>query len=492
MKKTTLLSAILIGALINVLSAQPGTPDNTFGTGGKIKTNINFYTQVSLLIQQDGKMIEVGCLLDNFNYFFLARFNADGTVDSSFGTNGRVSTRVSNGGTYLADAAMLQSDGKIVVVGEDLTGGNIALFRYNTNGALDNTFATGGKLITEYIHPSSIAIQSDGKVVIAGTVALDFAINRYNADGALDNTFGTNGKVTTNLGPDKDKIKDIAIQADGKIVAAGSSGNKSTNLTEFALVRYNTNGTLDNSFGTGGILTANIDGNPNIITSMALQADGKIVVTGNTWLSGPPSLNLLIVRFNANGTIDNNFGTNGIINYGDVRNLQQFVKIQVDGKILVAADGTYNLLRYNTNGTLDNSFGTNGKIIIDTNSFDPTSLAIQENSKIVVSGIFNGIGGIGYSILRYNSGLIVGMADISSENNSQMIYPNPTNGKFTVELDNQISEIKIFDILGNELYDQKLHAFKTEFDLSSQPKGIYLLKIYDPSNKVAIKKVIMQ
>jgi uncharacterized delta-60 repeat protein len=183
---------------------------------------------------------------------------AEGDLDTTFDSDGKVTTAIGASDNEAYSVA-IQSDGKIVAAGSSKNGSNydFALARYNTDGTLDTNFGTGGKVITAIGSSTdvaeSVAIQSDGKIVAAGFSNNgsnnDFALVRYNTNGTLDTTFDSDGKVTTAIGSANDAAYSVAIQSDGKIVAAGFSNNGSNN--DFALVRYNTNGSLDTSFGTG-------------------------------------------------------------------------------------------------------------------------------------------------------------------------------------------------------------------------------------------------
>ena len=214
-----------------------------------------------------------------------------GDLDTTFGTGGKVTTDF--GGSPVGFSVAIQSDGKIVVAGYSNVGGTFgfALARYNTNGSLDATFGTGGKVTTNYGGDDrgySLAIQSDGKIVVAGYSnaggTFDFALARYNTNGSLDTSFSAGGKVTTDFGGSDDLGRSVALQGDGKIVVAGDSNVGST--FDFALARYNTNGSLDTSFGAGGKVTTDFGGSGDGGRSVALQGDGKIVVAGNAAVGG--------------------------------------------------------------------------------------------------------------------------------------------------------------------------------------------------------------
>ncbi len=222
---------------------------------------------------------------------------APGDLDPTFGNGGKVLTPIGNSGGSAAQGVAVQSDGKIVVVGLSNSGTtsaqnyDFAVVRYNADGSLDASFGTGGKVLTQ-IRENDVAyaaaIQADGKIVLAGfsstgtAASSDFALVRYNTDGSLDSSFGTGGKVLTDFGGSGgDYARDVVIQSNGKIVVAGETGPDATK--DFALARYNTDGTLDLSFGTGGkVVTPISSSSRDLVNGATIQADGKIVVTGSS------------------------------------------------------------------------------------------------------------------------------------------------------------------------------------------------------------------
>ena len=245
-----LLCGMLCAALLLLPAAgraNPGDLDPTFGIGGKVTTGIGTDDYgYAVAIQADGKLVAAGATNNGINYdFALVRYNTNGTLDATFGTGGKVTTAVGTSDDS-AYALAIQADGKLAVAGETFNGStwDFALVRYNANGTLDATFGTGGKVTTAVGTSDeaayALAIQADGKLVAAGETfngsTTDFALARYNANGTLDPTFGTNGTVKTAIGTRDDAASALAIQADGKLVAAGETDN-GTNY-DFALARY--------------------------------------------------------------------------------------------------------------------------------------------------------------------------------------------------------------------------------------------------------------
>ncbi|MEH2208188.1 MAG: putative Ig domain-containing protein [Nostoc sp.] len=358
-------------------SILPVVLDDSFDSDGKVTTDIGTNTTdiaYSIALQDDGKILVAGVSTSNFA---VVRYNSNGSLDTSFGTAGKVTTNL--GSTDIAYSIALQDDGKILVAG--VSSSNFAVVRYNSNGSLDTSFGTAGTVINNLGSSDiaySVALQDDGKILLAGVSNSNFAVLRYNSNGSLDTNFGTAGKVITNLGS-TDIARSIALQDDGKILVAGVSNNN------FAVVRYNSNGSLDTSFGTAGTLINNL-GSTDIAYSIALQDDGKILLVGVS------NNNFAVVRYNSNGSLDTNFGTAGkvITNLGGT-DIAYSVSVQANGKIIVAGSSSNNfaLVRYNSNGSLDTNFNTTGIITTDigTNTTDNAYALIQHDGTITVAGV---------------------------------------------------------------------------------------------------------
>ncbi|MCP5009492.1 MAG: hypothetical protein GY942_05905, partial [Aestuariibacter sp.] len=276
---------------------------------------------------------------------------------------------------------IVQSDGKIVVVGK--SGNDIALARYNEDGTLDTTFGSGGMLTTDIGGTgdvaSSVTIQSDDKILIAGNNGTDFALARYDTDGNLDTSFGSGGIFTIDAGDgwSGDYAVYVTEQTDGRIVVVGQgSGGIDSG---FAIVRLEANGIADATFGINGVLV-NYIGEYGTAYGATVQTDGKLLVTGrvNKWL-GPFTIELGLARFNSDGTLDaignivsNDVGTD--------------VTVQADGKILVT--GNDFLRRYNQNLSLDTTFSGDGYLATDFggSSESNNSVRVQVDGKIIVAG----------------------------------------------------------------------------------------------------------
>ncbi|MBI4660184.1 MAG: hypothetical protein HY735_15195 [Verrucomicrobia bacterium] len=348
-----------------------GSLDTSFGPGGKVTTNFGASDEArSVAIQSDGKIVAAGHSSSGVSDFALARYNSDGSLDESFGAGGKVTTDF-NAGEDFGRSVAIQSDGKIVVAG--VAGGSFALARYRSDGGLDTTFGTSGKVTADFGTSSSegnsVAIQGDGKIVVAGFSVganYDYALARYNSDGSLDTSFGTGGKVITAVGSSHDEAFSIAVQLDGKILVAGYSFNNAH--ADFALVRYNLDGSLDTSFGTGGKVATAIGSDDDAGFSVGLQADGRIVVAG---YSRSASYDFALVRYNNGGNLDTSFGAGGKVTtaIGAGEDIGKGVATQANGRIVVAGRShtgsnlDFALVRYNSDGSLDIGLGGTGSTV---------------------------------------------------------------------------------------------------------------------------------
>lgn len=331
-----------------------GRLDSTFGIGGKTTAALDAGGDgiSAIAFQSDGKIVTAGLALhDNSALaFIVGRFNSDGSLDRSFGNNGSVKTTFGDASAQ-GDDVIVQSDGKIIVVGTTGAGSysdlnDFALARYNSDGSLDQSFGQGGKVTTHFpgidntgSRATSAILQRDGKLLVAGTyvnqgVPNAFALARYSPNGSLDRTFGNSGLVTTRIGLGDALAFGLILQEDARIVLAGYSATTQDN--DFTLACYNPNGSLDTTFGNAGVTTTNFSASSDDIAySIALQRDGKLVVGGKT--GDYPEQDLALARYTSNGILDPAFGAGGIIatDFGSIE-LGFGVAIQHDGKILLS------------------------------------------------------------------------------------------------------------------------------------------------------------
>ena len=431
-----------------------GDLDMTFGTNGTVTTDFTNSIDYgwSIALQPDGKIIMAGASINNNGTdFVLARYNKNGSLDTTFDTDGKVVTDFGSEEDGGYDVA-IQPDGKIVLAGSIFTehGDNFALARYNRDGSLDTTFDSDGKVITAIGNFADrgygVAIQSDGKIVMAGVTlsigSQDFALVRYNSNGSLDTGFGVDGKVITDLG-NNDRGNALIIQPlDGKIIVVGDSYD--ANNLYFALARYNTDGSLDTTFDNDGKVITTIGG-WDFAIDVALQPDGKIVAAG-----GGDNISayrdFVLMRYNSNGSLDTTFDTDGkvITDFGRTDDGHAVV-IQPDGKIVMVGAGnvlsTFALARYNSDGTLDNNFGTDGKVITGIGSSSVAyAVALQPDGNIIVAGSSYNGSDLDFVLARYMGDSPPTVVSISRAN------LNPTNAinvNFTIIFSEPVQGVDI-------------------------------------------------
>jgi uncharacterized delta-60 repeat protein len=323
--------------------SSDGSLDAGFGTGGKVMTDFadGFSSDQAdaLARQADGKLVAAGSsFTPTGNDFAVARYLPNGTLDPSFGTGGKVTTDF--GSDDVGHALVMQPDGKLVVAGT--AGGNFALARYRPNGRLDPSFGPGGKVTTDFGGTDeglALALQADGRLVVAGIAGpcCAFGLARYRANGMLDRGFGTGGKVTTTFGGLDDRARAVVVQADGKLVAAGYALTETSR--DFALARYLPNGSLDAGFGTGGKVTTDFTGFVDEANGVAVQPDGRLVAVGVArFPTGLDFSDFALARYEPNGSLDAGFGTGGKLttDFGGGEDLGQALAVQADGRLVAA------------------------------------------------------------------------------------------------------------------------------------------------------------
>ena len=387
--RALLASSLLLGPA-SAGHAAPGALDSGFGAGGLVTTDFDSRDDfgVGAALQPDGKIVVAGnsgLFGEFFNIdFALTRYNPNGSLDSVFGSGGRVRTDL---GTPVdaASAVAVQPDGKLVAAG--LSGGNFAVVRYTSNGLVDPAFGVEGVATADFgasDQPNAVIIQPDGRIVVAGLSADQFALARFNADGTLDTAYGNGGEVTTDFGS-FDQGFDAAATADNKVVVCGRSGD------DFAIARYTADGILDPTFGTGGKVTTDLGGSDQA-QGLTIDGEGRVVAVG------PSSGDFGVARYTLDGTLDAGFGTSGFVrtDFSDGSPDSAFdVVVTADGRITVVGGSSpspgssnFALARYDATGKLDGTFGTSGKVT--TVLSKPASTAIdvlaQPDGKVVAVG----------------------------------------------------------------------------------------------------------
>jgi uncharacterized delta-60 repeat protein len=407
-------AAVLLGsdgratAAATALGPPAGALDRTFGTGGKVVTDLGRNERASAVAAlPDGRIAVAGSTQSleapYASQFLVARYRVDGRLDPRFGSGGWTAIDFGPRGGAGANAVALQLDGKLVLAGLVGSGatGDFALARITREGTLDRTFGTDGTATSDFGGTAdgafAVALQPDGKIVIAGTTRqpgpiatspIGFAVARYTTDGALDTSFGRGGHTATRFEDGSYTPSGVVLQPDGKIVVVGMSFHLplSTPPPVLMLARYNANGTLDSSFGGDGLVTR-----PDTGAFGAVVTHGKIVVAG--W----DTRTSMLLRFNTDGTLDRTFGAGGVAKPANPRAAAYRIALQADGEI-VAAGGTagagghadFAVARFNPDGHADPAFGIDGGQTTDfgaDSDEDAYGLALAPGGKIVLAGV---------------------------------------------------------------------------------------------------------
>jgi len=397
--------------------AFSGDLDQSFGGDGKILNDFFGYTDVArnVLIDAHNKILISGgaTKTSHIDHFALARYNDDGSLDASFGANGKVTTRKIADNKYLdggIEGMGLQSNNKIVVCGRAYYAAvsGIVLARYNNDGSLDTSFGDKAFALTPDIsetnYPLAMVIDSDDKIIVIASAFqkhgdnASFAVFRYNPDGTSDSTFGLNGQVTTRITEGTNVPRAVRIDRDDKIVVGGFNGD-----SKYSVVRYNHDGSLDSAFGNEGITSILFNnGGVDTLHALVIQDDGKIVVGGDVQVGSYAGLRMVdfgLARLTPEGKLDLTFNKTG-------KQITSFVQpaastlwaltVQPDGKIIAVGDASIvnslGVARYNTDGSLDVSFGEEGqKITPCEKTCHWEAVTLQPDGKIVAAGyIWNG------------------------------------------------------------------------------------------------------
>lgn len=426
MIKSIYLAITFLCSIHLFTNAQSGYLDLTFSEDGIYSADFGtngFDILYDAVLQADGKILATG--ISN-NDFAVLRLLPDGTPDPEFGDDG-VAQHDFNGTSDRSHAILVQPDGRIVVAGQIQINNqaDFAVLRLLPDGKIDSTFGTNGWTVTDlgttYEFPNCAALQADGKIIAAGRKAdnfqSDFTMVRYHPDGRVDSLFGTNGIVGTNL-REEDEVTSIAIQPDGQILLAGFASISAKG--DFAVVRYNPDGTLDKFFGEGGKIFTDIEGvnASDLINAMVLLPDGKILVAGfANYFNLDGTCDIGIVRYDENGILDPEFGVGGIsvTRLGSSTNIYG-MSVQPDGKIIVGGvsnvvmeEKRWLLARFHSNGVLDEGFGTTGytATAMPGNNGSVTALLIQPDSRIILAGYAGTNPNLDYTVARYIADFIL-------------------------------------------------------------------------------------
>lgn len=396
------LAALVLPLLLFVSAAGaiPGDLDTSFDGDGKVTTDFgSLEGATDVVIQADGKLVAVG----GEDFFKLARYNSNGSLDTSFDGDGKVSFGFDPTTVAAAFAVVLQADGKIVVAGQEIgdfvTRGVLA--RFNSNGSIDTSFSGDGKVETANFDPSyfaDVAIASDGKIVALGSTVLA----RYNSNGTLDTTFDGDGFASTDVTPSGELLNDAVLQADGRIVAVGNTFD-GAGFSAFLAARYTATGALDTTFDGDGVAMTDTGSSTTTAEgaqAVALQSDGKLVLAG-----GSDGV-FAFVRYTGAGALDTTFDGDGV-RKETLQGLAIDVEIETGGKIAAGGCtgttvcGDFALLRLSSAG------GTETSITTDFGAIDNgNGVALQADGKIVIAGTTDNSGAVtrDFALARYEGG----------------------------------------------------------------------------------------
>ncbi|MEO1259269.1 MAG: hypothetical protein AAFZ15_10760 [Bacteroidota bacterium] len=457
--------------------SQPGTIDNSFGDAGVVITIQDEYLESSNMVEQpDGKIIVAGWYRVTSRRLILIRYNTDGSIDTSFGNDGFF---ISDFRVYDSVKITLQPDGKIVATGNIVTDFDIFVARINPNGTLDPTFGTDGYTQVTLTYGSkgrAVAVAPDGKIIVGatmgdGNIQDKFIVLRFNANGTLDNTFGINGIGEANYTPST-WMTDLVLRPDGGIVVCGRGGPAGY----FMVTAFTAAGNLDPSFDGDGILLFDFL-DPSVVGfndlyALEIDADGKLYALGRL------STNMVSIRINPDGSLDDTYGEDGLA----VVELDEWSEARgatFDDEGRIVAVGLYQSIpnamvavRLKTNGDLDETFGNNGYTIIDAEpdlKETANDVIIRPNGKMVV---------LGESAQPYTTGHIVLVGLRSGDENptieldqSQLhlkVFPNPVSEFISMELElGQLTDISL------TLLNANGQVVQTFVDRTNHAAGIF-------------------
>ena len=511
--KTTLLISVAALITTHVALAQYGTLDVTFDDDGKVSTEFGSYKSAvrSLALQLDGKIIAAGSTYNNGSYhrFAVARYNNDGSLDTSFGTEGRVVGDFPEEKMAIT-SVFVQPDGKIIgsgIIYNQYFDSEFMMVRFNADGSIDSGFGNNGMVSEGSLTINSVKMQPDGKIVAAGFnysqtgSQRDIAVLRFNTDGTIDTSFAQNGYFITSVGV-RDYANSLSILPDGKIVIGGAIFNG--NHSDFCVIRLLPDGSPDPDFGLNGIASYDYDENDEI-TSICLQPDGKLVFSGFTGDDDNEYL-YAVMRINEDGSVDHGFGDDGLVT-GEGGSMAKKVEVEPSGKILVAGaygggnNKTASMLRFNHDGTLDPEFGENGLITTTfSSSCQANAVVLQPDGKILLGGEAGSTGGTynpDFALMRYHSGPELSIGEQDMVRSTFMVYPNPVVNSFNLEMQLAQAETLSVDLI--DIHGRKICNFaersqfgigltSTRFTLPDNlNKGTYFLKIGSANDNKVVR-----
>ncbi|MBL0012709.1 MAG: T9SS type A sorting domain-containing protein [Flavobacterium sp.] len=519
------LFCLLLFSFFSQLSSQTLSLDSSFGNNGQVVNSFDVGNDVSTVtvIQDDGKILVCGLKTYSLaGNVYLARYNENGSLDLNFGNNGIVYSQIvtESGGNRIMK---LLPNGKILVTGSKSISNNLnfydfAIAQYNSNGSIDTTFGTNGIVITDINgngnEANGIDVQSDGKIIVAGNtyingiVSLDVftTLVRYFPDGTIDTSFGIDGKVMLNLlaSNSQQYLWDIKIRNDDTILLGVTTSALETTdyFRNIALLKVNNDGSPDLTFGTNGAVITDFGGQDLLYAIDEYQ--DNIFVAG---YSRFPDYKMILSKYLSNGTLDTTFGTEGkVITNKDASSLNDglySMKIQGNGKILCSGwTGSFVnmdalLIQFNADGSIDNDFNQIGFTTTDFDGINNSnfSLATQSDGKIVCSGKRGDYLSYDSTLLRYQVDALA--TNQFNESNHFSISPNPFANKINVSLNLDQSETLSADLIDcngrkiqNLFQGKSFLSGKNAIEIQmpeSLANGIYFVEVLNGTTKNILK-----
>ncbi len=532
MKKIYWLALGLIFVFAINASAQfPGMVDSSFNGNGKVIYDFGFHENLTDVKVQssDQKIVTVGTAINpSFSGKLLAiRMLPNGAFDTTFNDSGIVI--IPNFNESYAYEVIIKDNGKILIAGAAADPNfifSMVCIQLNGDGSLDSTFGVNGFATPRFFAADEfaygMALQADGKIVLSGST-LDAgghnmpSLVRLNQDGSLDSTFGTSGIAIISVTEIDNKLSNVFIQADGKIVASGHFDQGLTLSGQFdfdiLVTRFNPNGTIDSTFGTAGLTITPISVEYiEDALGMKQSADGGIVVSGFTTLPDF-TFDMIMVKYDSTGVVVPTFGNAGIVQFdNDIQDVGYDVAIQNDGKILVGGtsggfffdDRDFLLMRYDANGQVDSTFGNLGLVLTPImNDFDEANaITLQSDGKIILAGKANNGSQNDLAVVRYWNNISTGISEIR-QSTTVSLYPNPaqSGNSITIEWNESASssfQLVLMDSFGRtidqmQVKNQGTDKSKVVYQLpSTLSNGFYLVNLIQENGVSSTAKVMIQ
>ena len=476
----------LIGILSLSSFAQDGYLDHSFGDDGIVITDLNDSHDFGWAVvqQADQKLVVSGTTSPSLNHFYpyLIRYMLDGSVDMTFGTDGKVIA--DHGSGYNGyDYLFLDNQQNIIAAGNMnlSTDYQFIVAKYTENGDLDVGFGVSGVLTIPHGYSAMTLLDDGSMVLLRFSGNNEISINRYLSNGVLDTNFGVDGAAISNFDGDAFVGREMKVDTDNNIYFVGTRDNAMN--ADIILMKFNSNGYLDTSFGNNGVASKNIDAmNPMNSSSASIDFtnDNKIVVAGSCGACVNESQSIrqpYFLKYSSNGLPDTNFGDNGTIllpiSGFEISQLliQANQRLVVAGHIQDCFEGSsYSVRRYHADGFEDYSFRGEGA------SFEYYKSILQEDGKIVSVGNTHWYDGQEDIIVLRHNNTVLSLPDFASQ--KAVVYPNPSSGIFTIEHDAYLENepYQITDSMGRIIAKGELVNQQTQINLNGIASGVYFLK----------------